>query len=288
MSFRARYPTSPRRAPRPAWRPGLMLAAALAAAPACPAQVAARTPQHELSEADRLAQEATRRFKQQQFLVAAGLFEKAYELDHRPTYLFNLARCYEEAGRLAEALTAFDRYIAVTDDPVGREDARVRVGLLEKRQAALAPRPEPARTADKSVVVTGKIVQPQPLTVRVAGSASSPAPSNTLAYVTGGAGLALGVAGLVAYLGGVSRASDLQARLDTQDTHGRVTGISRQDATQESNAIATQETLGAVLGGIGLVATGVGTALLVLHHSDEHAAWNLDMTPSGAVATVKF
>ncbi len=50
-------------------------------------------------------------FKDRHFIEAAEMLKKAYVLDPRPIFLFNMAQAYRRAGRVNEAQTLYHRFL---------------------------------------------------------------------------------------------------------------------------------------------------------------------------------
>jgi tetratricopeptide (TPR) repeat protein len=114
----------------------VILLAALAATPRVHAQPAG-------APADRTVDQARRHFERGRELFEAGRYdeavreyEAAYALLAQPLMLFNIGLAHERAGRTAEALAAFRRYLE--QDPRGpvADEAREAVDRLEAQQQA--------------------------------------------------------------------------------------------------------------------------------------------------------
>jgi len=71
-------------------------------------------------------------FKEGSYAAAIEELERANELVPAAVYLFNIARCYEEMGRLADAVEQFERYLARAED-------RKRADRAKKAVARLVP-----------------------------------------------------------------------------------------------------------------------------------------------------
>lgn len=68
---------------------------------------------------------------------AVDLWTRAYGLDPRPLLMWNLSQAYERLGRLEEAATALDTYLAHADPSDEHQaDARARLGSIRERIAA--------------------------------------------------------------------------------------------------------------------------------------------------------
>ncbi|MBI5611299.1 MAG: tetratricopeptide repeat-containing protein [Deltaproteobacteria bacterium] len=229
------------------------LAAAQAVAPA------------DAPEADTLAREATRRFKEGDYEVAARLFERCYALDHRADRLFNAARAWEKAGRDREAVALFERYLAVSQDPVGREEARVRLARARERAAAVAEPPPVAAappTAATPTVSPG-IDEPPKQSAKqpvqpVATSAVAELPSRWPAGAVSAAGLILLAAGGYGWFDANAQDETLSGQLARRNTAGSIVGITEVAATAKDQEISQARTWSAVAGGVGIAAVGLG------------------------------
>lgn len=64
---------------------------------------------------------------------------RAYELDPRPLIQYNLAQAFERAGRIAEAVTAYESFLAATTpQDAKRLEAQARLAALRERIARTA------------------------------------------------------------------------------------------------------------------------------------------------------
>lgn len=69
--------------------------------------------------------------------TAIDLWTRAYQLDARPLLQWNLSQAYERLGRVIEAATALETYLAHADpSDVHQADARARLGALRERIAS--------------------------------------------------------------------------------------------------------------------------------------------------------
>ena len=126
----------------------LRLALALCVAgvlPAVPPAQAAKP----ADDATAVAALAKQRFKEGQFEIAARLFVRAYEMSRRPALLFNAARAREAEGNKDSALRLYRTYVEIEKDVAGREEARVRITVLEEAGAHDDTRPPPAEDGKK-------------------------------------------------------------------------------------------------------------------------------------------
>jgi len=134
-------------------RAAVGLCAAAAAAPEAPAYAAKPA-----DDASAVAALAKQRFKEGQFEVAARLYVRAYEMSRRPALLFNAARAREAQGNKDSALRLYRTYLDIEKDVAGREEARVRISVLEEGGARDNTRPPPpsADTDSKNAEIAGK------------------------------------------------------------------------------------------------------------------------------------
>lgn len=174
------------------------------------------------------ADDAAEQFDQAELLYREGRYDEAIAILREliaaypePILRFNLGRAYESAGRLEEAIDAYERYLEASPDAPDRVDVEGRIGRLQTQLAAQEPEPEP---------------EPDP-------EPPSPPPDKpiiapwVLAGV-GGAGLALGVT-----FGSLSRARSNEAR-DAQTDQVRATA-----ALDEARRFATVANVSLAVGG---------------------------------------
>lgn len=77
------------------------------------------------------------------FVTAADILDEAYSLYPEPTLLFNAARAYENAGRSAQALDRYERYLVEVGEDAHIEDRQAierRVAVLRRQAAAQGDR----------------------------------------------------------------------------------------------------------------------------------------------------
>lgn len=82
---------------------------------------------------------------------AAEQYQAAYDLDKRPTRLYNIAVCLERGGDRVKAIEMYKRYLEADPDGTGAQVAAEAVAALERELAAeraAAPAPAPG-TADR-------------------------------------------------------------------------------------------------------------------------------------------
>ncbi len=68
-------------------------------------------PDIDMNDTDALNAAAVQRFQAKDFEGAAELFERAYEIDPNPNYLFNIGRVYEQSGDINKAVDYYQRFV---------------------------------------------------------------------------------------------------------------------------------------------------------------------------------
>jgi len=117
-------------------RPGLALALALAITPTWAASAFAQD-----ADARARFQRGEAAYHQGDYETAIREWTAAYEADPRPLLQYNLAQAYERLGRLPEAVQAYDRYMATASaDDERRPDAQARLAALRARLGRTAVR----------------------------------------------------------------------------------------------------------------------------------------------------
>lgn len=186
-------------------------AATTTAAPAPTDAPAAGTSAPNPTSPDALSDEAIARFKAKDYEGAVDYFERAYAVDPKPNYLFNIGRVYEEAGQLPEAVRFYERFLREPGvDLESREIALQRLRLLRaiiaettpKEPPKVEPAPEPATEPER---VATPPPEPAP---------EGPPPRARKLRIAGYSLMGLGGAGLIlgAAFGGIAskQARDLE------------------------------------------------------------------------------
>lgn len=269
---------------------------------------AGRADAQELTAREHFAR-GTTAFQQGDNDAAIAEWNAAYAADPRPLLQYNLSQAFERAGRLPEAITALDTYLAhaESNDP-NQADARARIVSLRERISHTAvriiggpesatilidgedkgrtPRPDPITVAPGShrIVIRQTGYADFNATVVVPGGQSiditvemTPTPNGTSALVTppsgsgGSGGPNLLPPGLL--LGGGGLTAVVGFILGGVALGNAGSAMSSTDATANS---ARGLALGAdvcIWGGLAIaVAGGVWLALEISAHHDEHAA----------------
>lgn len=110
-------------------------------------------------------------FEDGRFADALPDFQRAYDLSHRPELLYNIGQCHEHLRHDAEAVAAFESYLAAVPDAPNRRVLEARIAVLRGSATDEAP--------PDAVPETPPAETPPPDVVPSAGVAPAPAPSSS-------------------------------------------------------------------------------------------------------------
>ncbi len=219
---------------------------------------------------ERKADDADRAEKAGQYGVAAGLWGEAIKLvPTKVAWQLRLARALHLGGQPAQAIEAYDKYLAAT--PESSEDrAQVKAWRdeLTRKPEPVKPDSEPVKPEPiRPEPVKADPVKPEPAKPDPAPDQPvkppvvvkpAPAPSRTVPLAVMGGGAALVVVGGVVL--GLA-ASDDAALQQKFAGSGPISGISHADAETEAARISRNYTIGWALTGVGVIGAGVGAWL---------------------------
>jgi hypothetical protein len=207
-------------------------------------------------------------------------FNAAYDLSKRAEILLNVATVYERMGKLKDAVSALERYLAQEPQGEHAETVKIRVENLKKRLDS-----EPAPSAAPSPT-------PPPAAPPPAAPAPNPAPppapaeptahaSRMPAYVLFAAGGAFAVGSIVTGIVAESEHSNAEKTCSPNCTDSQLS---------TGRAMAVTST---VLTGTAVVAAAVGAVLFFGSGSDEHTASvrprvGLGVGPGGVAASAAW
>jgi hypothetical protein len=84
------------------------------------------------------------KYQESDYLGALGEFEAARKVRQLAAFDYNIARCLDRLERPAEAVVAYERYLAAAPNEPDAADVRARVGVLKQRIGEARPSPHPA------------------------------------------------------------------------------------------------------------------------------------------------
>jgi hypothetical protein len=221
-------------------------------APFAPREARAADPENKTVAAEELFQEGRRLASTKNYREACPKFLASYELAPAQGTLLNLADCYEKSGQIASAWTRFHEaaVLAHRQERADREKiAKERADLLEPRLIRLTLE---ARDDDAEVELDGKRIDAAllgtPIPVdsgrhTVAANAKGRRPFSTTVDVTEKDRAPVFVVPALASLSGEGGGSPSSGG---------------GDAAATPSSGARQRTIGVIVGGMGLVAVGMG------------------------------
>lgn len=84
-------------------------------------------------------------FTLQQFDKALDQFQRAFDADPIPDFLFNIGQCQRNLGDREAAIFSFKQYLKLKPDASNRESVEELIQQLEEKQAIAPPPPPPPR-----------------------------------------------------------------------------------------------------------------------------------------------
>jgi len=102
-------------------------------------------------QAKDLAKEADKLYKDNKYAEAAEKLQQAYDLEPNPTYLYNIARAWDQAGELQKSLDTYRKYVAQPSDQT-KPDLVRKANLAMDRLRTLVAKAE----ADRQVQAAEK------------------------------------------------------------------------------------------------------------------------------------
>lgn len=213
-------------------------------------------------QADAVAEEGKRRYREGEYAIALGLFQRAFELDGRADRIYNMARCCEKLGRFEEAARLLQQYIDKTEDVAGREEAGVRRREMER--LAAEARAEQARQAEQRAAAVALPAPATPAQLPPPAPVARPnAPSTAVPWGLVASGAVLTAVGGGLWLAAALSDDQLVDALAEQNQAGYVTGITESDAWSTAQRNGGLRTAGVVVGGVGVTAAAAGAVWLL-------------------------
>lgn len=250
------------------------------------------------AKAKALYDEGLRHYNLAEYDAAIAAWKESYLLTKAPLLLFNIGQAFRLSGDCGKATTFYDTYQREEPEPKNKDELEQAIQLCKSAAVKPVDKAVTGKPVTEPPTITTTKPAPEATTVKpteapapapppvgaVIGStdvahadrpaSSDPGSSKRLVgLITGGAGVALGGAGIYFAVAAHSKSSDLDGFTGewtpVQESKQRV---GRRDAK-----------LAWVFGGAGVVAIGVGTALYVMGRgSSESAQVSITPTDGGA------
>ncbi len=224
--------------------------------------------EEQMSEARALFLAGRVAFEEGHFEAALHHFEASYELSGRPGLLYNIGQSHDRMRHDAEAIDAFERYLAADPEAENRPAVQAR---LEALRVALAE-----REAGRQTVSSPRPVEAAQVQVRD-DARSTPLPIGPSVVIGTGA-LATITGGVLMWLG--HRGGNDVEHADAGASYG---GLQNDLEHAERQWVAGQALLGA-----GVVAAGAGVLWLVLDRHEAQGALRLGFMPRGVQLGGRF
>lgn len=127
---------------------------------AAPAVVMAQPSADERAEARRHFQTGVQRYQARDFAAALEAFRSAYRIAPHPSVRKNVAACYDELGRAAEAVTEFELFLSESPNVPAAERRAIETHLhaLRRRTAEVTVSLTPAEPFGLAVTVDDAVV----------------------------------------------------------------------------------------------------------------------------------
>lgn len=235
-------------------------------------------------EARALHQAATAAFEQGRFDEALARYRRAYELSPRPVLLYNIAAAADRGGHDAQALEAYEAYLAAIPQAENRAFVESRIAVLRSRV------PRAPELVDDPVApdVSGTDADPvadvsvEPTTTATVEAAPPPAgPDPTVPALLFGISGAAGIAAIVTGVLGWQARSELELACPMRACVDL--GLAGRASEMEALGIATD-----VLAATSLVLAGAGLVAVLTMPSSEHGETALRLGPGGVALTGTF
>jgi tetratricopeptide (TPR) repeat protein len=154
--------------------------------------------------------QGVKHYSRERFDDAIVEFGKAYDIEAAPIFLFNIAQSYRQLGKKDRALFFYRRYLEQKPDAANRPEVEKRIKDLQASlESETKDQPKPAAEPDKPVTAQSAATKPatEAPRVEVVKVADEGQPTEEeraqhrrlriASIAVGGAGLALGITGVV-------------------------------------------------------------------------------------------
>jgi tetratricopeptide (TPR) repeat protein len=221
------------------------------------------------AEARMLFQAGELAFADGRFESALESFRRSYELSHRPELLYNIGTAADRLRRDAEAITAFEQFLAARPETPNRHEIEGRLAVLRRATAASSAGSTTTTTTatdTASQTVTG-ITETTPTSTassRATVSTTSATTSSTASTSDGGPGvvpwIVVGIGGAAAITGAILIGL---AAADVASVEGAAQGTAWADVSGAYDRSEPMSIAGGVLLGVGVAAAAAGVVWAV-------------------------
>jgi tetratricopeptide (TPR) repeat protein len=235
-------------------------------------------------------------FKAKDYEHAIAEYEAAYQLSSEPAMIFNIALCHDRAGRVEQALAAFQHYLELVPSGEIADEARGDVArltpiveaILARRAAEAAERAGQARRAEAELAAAADASRER---ARWEASrheiAQRSAELERRGQIERWGGLALGAAGVVALGVGVKFGLDARAAANAITDHRGPWTDDALARDADGRAAQTRMLVFTGLGGAAVIGGGVLYLIGRGHGTDaSRVRLELHVSSSGGAATV--
>jgi hypothetical protein len=257
-----------------------MIAVALIAALAVPAPAFAQSKGKK--EAAKLARRAKKHYQRSEFLEAAQLFLKAYELSNVPSQLRNAAKSFEKADALEQAMVQWERYrgLRISRDERLEADAHIDLIHEKQRKVQVQDQVEAARIAAENARLEAEAAKnavnearnlppppPPPPEVVIRSTEPKDDSAPIFPWLVIGAGAVLGIVSAVLWAVAQNNLDTLNKRLMIRDGNNLSTELTYEEALDEHGSINTQRNASGALLGTSIAAIVGGGIWLALDYT---------------------
>jgi tetratricopeptide (TPR) repeat protein len=192
---------------------------------------------------------------------AIAEFEKAYEIEPEPIFIFNIAQSHKQNGNYQRALFFYRRYLQEAPGANDRAEVEEKMRALEAQLAEKSAAPKPISPPPTSATVNA----PQPPEHAPSPLMSGPSSPPPVAAVPSNPGRGLIISGIVVGSAGVATiVGGILAGAHASSLHDDVTCTGCTFDSGKDSSSSTYRTLSYVAYGVGGAAVGTGAALLIL------------------------
>jgi tetratricopeptide (TPR) repeat protein len=226
----------------------------------CSAQPAA-SPEALDAEARSLFEAGRTAYRDARYEDALGYYRRSYELSHRPELLYNIGQCEDRLRHDAEAIEAFEAFLAALPDAPQRAEVTVRLDILR-------------RTVETTETETTEGIEVVETPAPVDASGSDPVP-----WIVLGVGGGLAAVGVALLIAGYVQIGDVEG--------ARNVPFSSVSGAYDAAPILTGTGWAAV--GVGVALAGIGSVWVLSGGSSSTSSnARLRLNPTGITLSGSF